>query len=245
MAIEKIRLQKLISESGVASRRKAEELIEKGLVKVNGHPAKLGDKADPRRDLITVEGKRLPRPDENVYIMLNKPRGFVTTTNDEMQRKCVMDLLGDIKTRIYPIGRLDRNSEGLLLLTNDGEFANSLMHPKKHISKTYRVTVFPEPTDEQLVRMREGIELDGKMTLPSEVKIHLQEEGRTVLEMTIFEGRNRQIRRMCESLNLQVKRLRRIAIGGIKLGMLAQGKWRNLTEKEVSHLKNVSGLKEK
>ncbi|MBR6407080.1 MAG: rRNA pseudouridine synthase [Clostridia bacterium] len=241
----KERLQKIIATSGLMSRRHAEEAIEQGLVRVNGRRAKLGDSADKRRDLITVDGKRLPRASENIYIMLNKPRGFVTTTSDEMQRKCVMDLVTQIKTRVYPIGRLDKNSEGLLLLTNDGEFANALMHPRQHIPKTYRVTVFPNPTDVQLEQMRNGIELDGRMTQPAEVSIHLEEESRTVLEITIYEGRNRQIRRMCESLDLDVKRLRRIAYGGIKLGMLAQGKWRNLTEKEVAALKKVSGLKEK
>lgn len=242
MADYTVRLQKLLSDSGVASRRKAEELIKDGHVKVNGRVATLGDKADPRRDVILVRGKRLAKRAEPVYIMLHKPRGFVTTLSDENDRKCITDLIKDIKVRVYPVGRLDRNSEGLLLLTNDGKFANAMMHPSKHVPKTYRVTVRQKPTDEQLLKMREGMEIDGRKTLPCEVFIHTSEPERTVLEIVLHEGRNRQIRNMCEQLGLEVARLRRIAIGQVRLGMLQQGKWRNLTEKEVQSLMNDSGL---
>lgn len=242
MADYKIRLQKLLSDSGVASRRKSEELIKEGHVKVNGRIAQIGDKADPRRDVILVRGKRLAKPAEQVYIMLHKPRGFVTTMSDENDRKCITDLIKDIKTRVYPVGRLDRNSEGLLLLTNDGKFANAMMHPSKHVPKTYRVTVRPAPTEDQLDKMRLGMEIDGKKTLPCDVSIYLSEPERTVLEIVLYEGRNRQIRNMCEQLNLEVARLRRIAIGQVRLGMLQQGKWRYLTEKEILSLVDDSGM---
>lgn len=180
MTDNKIRLQKILSDNGIASRRKSEDLINSGHVKVNGHIAKIGDKADPKHDVITVNGKRLIKKQQNIYIMLHKPRGYVTTMSDEQGRKCVADLIHGIKTRIYPIGRLDRNSEGLILLTNDGEFANAMMHPSKHVPKTYRVTVRQEPTDEQLEAMRNGIIIDGVKTLPAQVSIHLQEPERTV-----------------------------------------------------------------
>lgn len=242
MTDNKIRLQKILSDNGIASRRKSEDLINSGHVKVNGHIAKIGDKVDPKHDVITVNGKRLIKKQQNIYIMLHKPRGYVTTMSDEQGRKCVADLIHGIKTRIYPIGRLDRNSEGLILLTNDGEFANAMMHPSKHVPKTYRVTVRQEPTDEQLEAMRNGIIIDGVKTLPAQVSIHLQEPERTVLEIVLIEGRNRQIRKMCEELGLDVARLRRISIGGVKLGMLAQGKWRELTEKEVALLMSETGM---
>ena len=225
----KIRLQKFMAESGVASRRKSEELIAAGKVKVNGKTACVGDKVNPKTDKVVVAGKKLSAPKENVYIMLNKPRGFITTMSDEMDRKCVAELVSDIDARIYPVGRLDRESEGLLLMTNDGEFANALTHPSMHVPKTYRVT-------EQRAALENGVEIDGKMTLPSEVRVVSREEGRVVIELTIFEGRNRQIRKMCESLGLEVARLKRIKIGSVKLGMLKTGDYRHLTPDEVHAL---------
>ncbi len=230
------RLQKILSERGVASRRKAEELIAAGKVKVNGRPASLGDKADPRRDTITVQGKKLTAVPETVYIMLHKPRGYVTTLNDEQGRRCVADLVKDVGTRVYPIGRLDRDSEGLLFLTNDGEFANAMMHPSGHISKRYRVTVHADVTDEQMETMAKGIVLDGRKTAPAQVEAVQREEGRTVLEIVLQEGRNRQIRRMCEAVGLEVVRLRRTTIGNVKLGMLPAGKWRALSGREMKSL---------
>ncbi len=240
MKDNKIRLQKFLSQNGVASRRKAEELIANGKVKINGHPAMIGDKIDPFRDKITVSGKRVVNDAKKMYIMLHKPRGFVTTLRDEQDRKCVAMLVEDVGQRLFPVGRLDRNSEGLLLMTNDGEFANMLTHPSRHVNKVYRVTVREKAQEEQLFKMREGILLDGRKTLPCEIMILERHEDRTVLRFVISEGRNRQIRRMCEAVGLTVIRLKRTEIAGVKLGMLPQGKWRELNEKELKHLTNVS-----
>lgn len=240
--MEKIRIQKMIADSGYCSRRKAEEFISKGRVKLNGHPVKLGDKCG-YKDLITIDGERLymPRKKNFVYIMMNKPRGYVTTVSDELDRRCVMDLLDGVEERVYPVGRLDRNSEGMLLFTNDGEFANSIMHPSRHVSKTYRVTVRPDISDEQLVKLSGGVEIDGKMTLPATVVVKEKQQGRVVLLITIKEGRNRQIRKMCEAVGLEVARLRRISIGPLRLGMLKPGTWRELTAEELRALRTAIG----
>ncbi len=240
---EPIRLQKLISECGVASRRSAEKLIEAGKVQVNGQTAKVGDKADPEKDRITLDGKPLSRPTGPVYIMLHKPRGYITTMSDEMDRKCVAGLVRDLPQRVYPVGRLDRESEGLLLMTNDGEFANAMMHPSRHVPKTYRVTVRPGVTEDQLTRLAEGIVIEGKKTAPAEVRVLSQEPGRVVLQVVLHEGRNREIRKMCEELNLETARLKRTAFGPLRLGMLPAGKWRELSAGEVSMLKIAAGLK--
>lgn len=238
--MEKIRIQKMIADSGVCSRRKAEQMISQGRVKINGHPVKLGDKCG-YKDLITIDGERImiPRKKNFIYIMMNKPRGYVTTVSDELDRRCVMDLLEDVEERVYPVGRLDRNSEGLLLFTNDGEFANSIMHPSRHISKTYRVTVRPDINDDQLVALSEGVVIDGKKTLPASVVVKDKEAGRVVILITIKEGRNRQIRKMCEAVGLEVARLKRTAIGPIKLGMLKPGEYRELKPDELRALRNA------
>lgn len=240
--MEKIRVQKMIADCGYCSRRKAEELITKGKVKVNGHPVSLGDKCS-NKDIITIDGERiyLPRMRSFVYIMMNKPRGYVTTVSDELDRRCVMDLLTEVEERVYPVGRLDRNSEGLLLFTNDGAFANDIMHPSRHISKTYRVTVRPDINDEQLIQLSEGVEIDGKKTLPATVIVKTKEPGRVVLLMTIREGRNRQIRKMCEAVGLDVARLRRVSVGPLKLGMLKPGSYRELTAEELKAIRNAIG----
>ena len=239
--MEKIRLQKIISDSGYCSRRKAEELISQGRVKVNGRPVKVGDKADPSKDLISIDGEnlRIERRKTLRYIMLNKPRGYVTTMSDELDRRCVTELLVGIEERVYPIGRLDKNSEGLLLFTNDGAFANDIMHPSKHISKTYRVTVRPDIDDETLVRLSEGVVIDGRRTLPCTVLVLDKQPGRVVLQMTISEGRNRQIRKMCEAVGLEVARLKRTSVGPIRLGMLKPGEWRDLKPDELRAVRSA------
>jgi 23S rRNA pseudouridine2605 synthase len=240
--MEGIRIHKIMADSGYCSRRKAEQLIQQGRVKLNGHPVKVGDKAT-YKDIITVDGDRIyiPKKKNFIYLMLNKPRGYVTTVSDEQDRKCVMDLLENVEERVYPVGRLDRNSEGLLLFTNDGEFANSIMHPSKHIAKTYRVTVRPDVNEEQLAQLASGIELDGKMTLPATVNVLEKQQGRVVMTITIKEGRNRQIRRMCEAVGLEVARLRRISIGPLRLGMLKPGTYRELTADELRAIRNAIG----
>ncbi len=243
MKDNRIRLQKYMSENGIASRRKSEEMIEAGKVKVNGRVATLGDKVDPIRDKIVVSGKRVVRTKTKMYIMLHKPRGYVTTMSDELGRKCVSELVEDAGVRLFPVGRLDRNSEGLLLMTNDGAFSNMLTHPSRHVSKVYRVTVREKVTEDQLIKLTEGIMLDGTKTLPCDVHIIDKGENRTVLNIVLYEGRNRQIRRMCEAVGLTVIRLKRTEIAGVRLGMLPQGKWRELNEKEMQHLTNVSVAK--
>ncbi len=244
MKDNKIRLQKHLAECGVASRRKAEELIENRKVKVNGRIATIGDKVDPIRDKVTVSGKTIVPVNRKVYIMLHKPRGFVTTVSDELGRKCVTDLVKDVGVRVFPVGRLDKDSEGLLLMTNDGEFANNLTHPSKHVNKTYRTTVKGEVDDRQLLSLTEGVEIDGKKTLPCDCFVAERKADRTVLIFIIHEGRNRQIRKMCEAVGLEVIRLKRTEIAGVKLGMLPQGKWRDLNEREMKRLTSVSSSKE-
>lgn len=240
--MEKIRLQKLIAESGLCSRRKAEDYISRGKVKVNGHVASIGDGA-AYNDVITVDGERIyiSKKRDKIYLMLNKPRGYVTTMSDELDRKCVTELLTGVDERVYPVGRLDRNSEGLLLFTNDGKFANDIMHPSRHISKTYRVTVRPSVSEEQLVQLTDGVVIDGRKTLPATVNVLTEEQGRVVLQIVIREGRNRQIRKMCEAVGLEVARLRRTAIGPLKLGMLKPGEYRELTAEELKALRNAVG----
>ncbi|MCC8110820.1 MAG: rRNA pseudouridine synthase [Ruminococcus sp.] len=240
--MEKIRIQKLLSDAGFCSRRKAEEYIVAGKVQVNGRPVKLGDKASST-DRIMVNGQLvvMPKKKNNRYIMLNKPRGYVTTMSDDLNRKCVIDLLNGVEERVYPVGRLDKDSEGLLLFTNDGSFANGIMHPSRHISKTYRVTVRPDISEEQLIAMSKGMELDGIKMQPANVVVKTKETGRVVLLITIHEGKNRQIRQMCEAVGLEVARLRRISIGPLKLGMLKPGTYRDLTAEELCALRNAIG----
>ncbi len=242
------RLQKYISACGIASRRAAEDLIREGRVTVNGRKAEIGDTVIPGVHRVAVDGKLLKeshRP-EKKYIMLNKPRGYVTTLSDEQGRKCVADLVADCGARVYPVGRLDKDSEGLLLLTNDGEFAQFITHPSGQVGKTYRVSVRPEVTATQLDRLRNGVMIDGVMTAEAKVKELPEEEpGKSILQMTIFEGRNREIRKMCEAVGLTVARLKRIAVGDLGLGTLPLGKWRNLTKPEIALLsKNASAVEE-
>lgn len=241
--MEKVRIQKIIADSGYCSRRKAEELIVSGQVTVNGRKCSLGDKASPADDIIAVCGERLSAaPKERRYIMLNKPRGYVTTMKDEQGRKTAAELLEGVNERVFSVGRLDRNSEGLLLFTNDGQFANEITHPSRHVSKVYRVTIDGRVNEEQISRLSGGVELDkGEKTLPCTVEVLVEEPNRTVLRIVIKQGLNRQIRRMCEAVGLNVGRLRRTAIGGVKLGMLKPGEWRDLTKEELRILRSAIG----
>ena len=234
------RLQKLISRAGVASRRKAEELIAQGAVEVNGEIiTELGAKADPDVDRIRVKGRRiLAKPTQLVYLALNKPKGYVTTTDDPEGRRTVMDLVGKPKETVYPVGRLDYQTEGLLLLTNDGELANFLTSAKNHVPKTYAVKVNGHLTVDQLEKFRSGMMFEGRKTAPA--KIRLQREGKNPwYEVTIIEGRNRQIRKMFLRMGLLVEKIRRTQLGPLKLGKLPLGTVRSLTEKEREQLRAV------
>jgi 23S rRNA pseudouridine2605 synthase len=231
------RIQKIIASRGITSRRKAEELILAGRVTCNGHVCLLGEQADPDVDIILLDGKPLPSSGEYTYIMLHKPRGYVTTLSDEKGRKDITLLVSDCPTRVYPVGRLDMDSEGLLILTNDGEFANHLMHPKHEINKTYRVFV-KGYTDEALEHLGKPVVLDGYMIQKPQVRVISSDgNGNAQLEVMIHEGRNRQVRRMCNIAGMKVVRLIRIAEGQLQLGKLPLGKWRRLTEEEVEQLK--------
>lgn len=229
------RLQKILSNYGVASRRKAEQMILDRRVRVNGNTASLGDAADDEEDVIEVDGVRLKRQPARIVLMLNKPRGYVCTLSDEKGRKNVAELVSGCGARVYPVGRLDLNSEGLLLLTNDGELANRLTHPKKEVDKVYLVWLshyIPGCEDS----IASPIEIDGRPTSPAKVE-KLRQEGETaLLRITIHEGRNRQIRRLCERANVTVTRLRRVAEGPLRLGDLKPGQWRVLTEEEIAGL---------
>ena len=231
----KERIQKILSARGVASRRKAEEMIEAGRVACNGTVCVLGDTADADTDIITVDGVVIGSQPDYVYIMLHKPRGFVTTLSDEKGRKNAAQLVADCGVRVYPVGRLDMDSEGLLLFTNDGEFANSLMHPKHEVNKTYRVTVLGF-TQEGLERLEKPIELDGYTIRTPDISLVKAQGEKAELLVTIHEGRNRQVRRMCAAAGMTVSRLVRIREGDLTLGDLPKGKWRYLTDEEVRTL---------
>lgn len=231
------RIQKILSARGVASRRQAEEMISAGRVTCNGTVCNLGDRADPELDAIFVDGKPIPSPQDLVYIMLNKPRGYVTTLSDEKGRKNVAQLVESCGVRVYPVGRLDMDSDGLLLLTNDGDLANALMHPKNEVNKTYRVCV-DGYSETALSRLKKPIELDGYRIRQPEVSVVETNGEKAVINVTIHEGRNRQVRRMCDAAGMAVVRLTRVSEGALKLGDLPIGKWRYLTKEEVNSLKN-------
>ena len=232
----KERLQKIISASGLMSRRAAEELIAAGKVSVNGVTAALGDKAEAGIDRILVDGKVLPSAGEKLYIMLNKPRGYVTTLSDEKGRKNVSELVKELGTRLYPVGRLDMYSEGLLLMTNDGDFANRLMHPSHQVDKCYHAWVKGEDMGWAVELLRCPMEIDGYVTSPAQVDILELKGEEALLGITIHEGRNRQVRKMCEAAGLKVTRLMRVSEGGVELGTLKSGRWRRLTEEELNML---------
>lgn len=229
------RLQKILSARGVASRRKAEEMIQNGLVTVNGVTAALGDTADPDTDEIRIDGRPLPKQERYIYLILNKPRGYVTTLSDEKGRPNAAQLVADCGARVYPVGRLDMDSEGLLLFTNDGAFANALMHPRHEVQKTYDVWVTGYIPGAE-VRLARPITLDGYTIRPPKVKLLKAEGQKARFRVTIHEGRNRQVRRMCEAAGMHCTRLRRIQEGSVKLGDLPLGKWRSLTPEEIEKL---------
>ena len=231
----KERIQKILSARGIASRRQAEQMILQGRVACNGIPCSLGQLADPDADRITVDGRPLPEQTKAVYIMLHKPKGYVTTLSDEKGRADVSQLVADCGVRVYPVGRLDKDSEGLLLLTNDGEFANHLMHPSHQVDKTYLVTV-KGYAPEALERLKRPIVMDGKRISAPGIRLLQEQSGLAQLLVTIHEGRNRQVRRMCARAGMQVKRLVRVQEGSAQLGELAPGKWRYLTEQEIKEL---------
>ncbi|MEG1404269.1 MAG: pseudouridine synthase [Oscillospiraceae bacterium] len=232
----KQRLQKIIAGSGVCSRRAAEALISEGKVRVNGVVAIVGETADDETDEITIDNSPIPRAGGRTYIMLNKPRGYVTSMSDEHGRKTVADLVADVGVRVYPVGRLDMNSEGLLIMTDDGELANLLMHPSHEVKKIYQTRVRGENIDKALEILRSPLIIDGTPINPAEVKL-LSDEGNTaVISICISEGRNRQVRKMCEMAELYVLRLKRCSEGGLTLGTLPVGKWRYLKDDEILKL---------
>lgn len=230
------RLQKILSARGVASRRAAEEWIKAGRVSVNGRTAVLGDTADPEKDDIRVDGKQLPRQEKLLYLMLHKPRGYVTTLHDEKGRPDAARLVADCGARVYPIGRLDMDSEGLLLFTNDGAFANLLMHPSHEVEKAYEVLVSGF-SPEKLPLLERPIVLDGYHIRPPKVRLLESTGQKARLEVVIHEGRNRQVRRMCQAAGMEVLRLKRTREGSLTLGDLPAGKWRSLTQAEIEKLK--------
>ena len=238
--MEKIRIQKYLSDAGVASRRAAEAAVAEGKVTVNGRICTTGQKVDDR-DVIIYCGQRVRRENKKkIYIMLNKPRGYVTTNADESGRKCTADLVSDLEERVYPVGRLDRDSEGLLILTNDGELANKLMHPSHEIPKIYNVRVRGAVTDAQMEILRSALTIDGYKIRPVNVEIIGETEVSTLLRFRLYEGRNRQIRKMCEQASLTVSRLTRVAIGDIAIGDLKPGKYKHLTPAQVEYLSKSS-----
>ena len=234
-----IRLQKILSQAGLASRRAAEKLIEEGRVSVNGRTIReMGVKADPAADDIRVDGRRLRAPERHRYILLNKPAGVVTTRSDPQRRQTVVDLLQGVREYVYPVGRLDYDSEGLLLLTNDGDLAARLTHPRHEVERTYEAYVSGTPDTDALEQLRRGIPLDGRRTMPADVKL-VSRGVHGVLLMTIREGRNRQVRRMCEAVGHPVRKLRRVRIGPIADRRLRPGEWRDLSLQEIRLLKTL------
>lgn len=231
------RLQKIIAAAGLMSRRTAEEYISAGRVTLNGRTAVLGDKAEAEKDRILVDGKELPSTGDKVYIMLNKPKGYVTTLKDEKGRKNVSQLVEELGVRVYPVGRLDLNSEGLLLMTNDGDFANRLMHPSHEVTKTYHTWVLGKDIDRAVELLRRPMELEGYTTRPAQAEVLRPLPGGALLSVSIHEGKNRQVRNMCRAAGLKVTRLKRVSEGGVELGELAPGQWRHLSPDELERLR--------
>ena len=238
------RIQKIIAQMGIASRRGAEELISEGRVTVNGKIAELGMKADPEKDHIKVDGKLLTRREPKVYLMLNKPKGVVTSLSDPEGRPAIKDYLKGVRYRVFPVGRLDYDSEGLLLLTNDGDFAYALMHPSGKIPKTYVVKVKGKIADDKIRKLRQGVRLEDGMTLPARVRFVRQAENNSWIEITITEGKKRQVRRMVEAVGHPASKLRRISVNCVKLSGLKIGELMPLTEKELLSLRKEIATRE-
>ncbi len=234
------RLQKYMADCGVASRRHAEELITKGFVKVNGNVVtELGTKIDEKKDIVEYKGKVIKPENKKVYIMLNKPEGYVTTARDQFNRPTVLDLIKDVKERLVPVGRLDYDTSGLLILTNDGDAVYKLTHPKNEINKVYEAKLFGVPDSNTINLFRNGIMIDGKKTRPAKIEL-LRVDGRfSWCAITIHEGRNRQVRKMCQAARHPVATLRRVAEGEIYLGELKKGEWRYMTNKEIRYIKEL------
>lgn len=241
--MELIRLQKFFTDCDILSRRAAEEEIKRGRVLVNGIRAEIGQKIDPEVDVVEYGGKVIKPPEKTIYkyVMLNKPRGYLSTVTDDRGRPTVTDLVSDANARLYPVGRLDMDSEGLLLLTNDGALTNKLTHPKHEIPKIYHVKIEGRVSEEDRRALASPMEIDGYKILPVKTEIVTAKNEYTVLRMTLYEGRNRQIRKMCEAQGLKILRLCRVAIGALELGNLAPGKWRYLTKSQVEYLKQGKG----
>lgn len=233
-----MRLNKYLAECGVGSRRACDKLIQDGVVSVNGKVGTLGMDIDEEKDKVSVNGKRVGHNKKLYYIILHKPKGYVTTVSDDLGRKTVMDLV-DIKARLFPVGRLDYDTEGLLLLTNDGDIANKLTHPANKIAKTYIARLSGKLTLAEVNQLQNGVDLDGKMTAPAEVKILEQDDHNTRVQITIYEGRNRQVKRMFECVGKQVEFLKRVSVGQLHLGGLSRGKYRFLTDKEMQFLRSL------
>ena len=230
------RLQKIIASSGFCSRRAAEKLIEEGRVTVNGEKASLGDSADDASDEIEIDSTPLAKNEQRTYIMLNKPRGFLSSMSDDRGRRTVAELTADVGVRVYPVGRLDYDSEGLLIMTDDGELAHRLMHPSHEIGKTYELRAQGGDMARALELLRSPLDIDGYIIKPAEVKLLNQSENDALFSITITEGRNRQIRKMCEQAGIKVIRLKRVAEGSLKLGKLPSGEWRHLEAAEIANL---------
>lgn len=243
--MEEIRLQKFIADCGIMSRRAAEKEIENGNITVNGERVEVGRKINPKRDKVAYKGKAVSRTavgEEKLYIMLNKPRGYVTTMKDEKGRKCLPELLTGVPGRVYPCGRLDMDSEGLVILTNDGDAAAALMHPKGDVEKIYHVKIKKEITPDELNALNSPMTIDGYKLRPVKVSILSRKDGQTVLKFSLCEGRNRQIRKMCEKVGLRVARLRRISIGELNIGVLPVGKWKFMNHNEQEWMKALAML---
>ncbi|MBZ4662372.1 MAG: rRNA pseudouridine synthase [Caloramator sp.] len=234
----KERIQKYLARCGIASRRKAEELVLQGKVKVNGNVIKEIVTVDTELDVVEVNGK-VVKPEENkIYIILNKPTGYITSVKDQFGRKTVVDLV-DVKERIFPVGRLDYDTSGLLILTNDGEVANKLMHPSKEIDKVYIAEIEGVPTREEMERFKRGLKIEDYVTAPAKIKLIKQRNKTSIVEVIIHEGRNRQVRKMCSAIGHKVLKLKRVRIGSLELGNLKEGEWRYLNINEIEYLKSL------